>query len=278
MSETKIIKIMVGIIISIAVLAGCQEQNSPTSLGNRQFSIGSGTPPDEFFTYSDAILLYDTTNVYGIINLSDMRYDYINQDNQVWSKFISSASANFWENPENDVDSLFLPINEISVNGYTLIELTTSKNVFAGPAPIYFGTGSNHISILPNQYIPAFDTNLTLLPVLRFTNIHSRDTIFANQEIPLIWSGSSNGFAFLIIQQLTTEDLPEGSIIYSISGYIRNDGQFIINAGDLSDFPEGEYMISVGRYEPYFATLSNGKRIAITDASGHTVFVYLKHQ
>ncbi|MCE5305932.1 MAG: hypothetical protein ABFD00_07775 [Chloroherpetonaceae bacterium] len=277
MSETKIIKIMVGIIISIAVLAGCQEQNSPTSLGNRQSSIGSGTSPDEFFAYSDAILLYDTTNVYGVIDLSETKYDYIDQYNQVVPQIFSGTSAYFWENLNNAVDSLYLPINEISINEYHLVETGHPHNLYAGSAPIYFGTGSNHISIQPNQYIPAFDTNITLLPVLRFTNIHSRDTIYANQEIPLIWTGSSNGFASLIIQQLTTEDLPVGSIIYSISGYIRNDGQFIINAGDLSDFPEGEYMISVGRYEPYFATLSNGKRIAITDASGHTVFVYLKH-
>jgi hypothetical protein len=93
----------------------------------------------------------------------------------------------------------------------------------------------------------------------------------------LNWTGSSNGFGHIIIDQLTDDEQPIGTEIYSVAGYIKNDGQFIIKAGDLSEFPEGKYGISYGRYEPYFATLSNGKRIVITDASSHTVFVYLKH-
>jgi hypothetical protein len=115
MFNWKIIKIMIMIIASITVLIGCQDQNSPTLPGHSNTLIGSGSPPDEFFAYSDAVQLYDTTNVYGEIDFSEDYYDYINQNNQIEPMVFSGVSTYFWDNLENEnVDSIFLPINAIS--------------------------------------------------------------------------------------------------------------------------------------------------------------------
>ncbi|MEN6510352.1 MAG: hypothetical protein ABFD00_00760 [Chloroherpetonaceae bacterium] len=274
-------KVIVGLIFSLAVLFGCSDESTTPTVTSNELGLGSGVSPDESYSSDQIFPLIDTTNFYGEINIGKGLVEQKTSDNQIYSKTSTGCRVKFWENAHKFAnltfdDSLCIPISGVSINETQLNQ--NGKYYVYGDSgvPAYFGSQPNHISILPNQYIPAFDTNITLLPEIKFTSLRAGDTIYSNRKTTLKWDGRSNGYADLKIFYLE-HGIAQNILIPIANGFIQDDGQFIINSGDLSKYNEGEYMFQITRYETIYPKLDNGREIAILGNSTHIIFVHLKH-
>jgi len=270
--------IIISIISSLFFIFGCSDNPTTPAVKSNALGLGSGVEPDESYSQEQYAAMFDTTMIYGEIGLYQSLASYVNMDHSSTLEF-NLGIAYFWEKghtyPPLSNDSIFIKIDSLSINNVSFIRTDSNNLCMLMNPPLNLGTSTNHFYIKLNQSTPAYDNNISLPPAIKIEYPTLGKILYTDRKTVVKWNGTNNGYVYLEIRPYNFYDTT--TTIPVAKGYIKDDGEFIINDKDLDKFPDGNYTLLLNRISYYFPKFPNNNAFLISLNSSESIMLQIKH-